>query len=240
MPETIALSRIFERPITEKAFVEESFSELGDLGFKADNAIACVSLCRDEIAAPLAAHVRDAWGEAFNLSALAGMFFVGKTGLAAALHHAPQVDGRHRTIFYALPHVAVGTGGQVGLCCRKGLRTSRACGALCIFLDELKGGTRNLSVDRDDLEMGLLRVRLLQEIPDGRVPDLLELTRIAQRIIVADLERAIEAVVERGTGDHAIVTGIQIHAPDGNYVEPLPSYAVVGGSRRPLKLGHPG
>jgi len=120
------------------------------------------------------------WGEAFNLSSLAGMFFAGKTGLAAAMHHAPIVDGKERYVFYALPHIAVDA--------------------------------------------------------DGKVPDLLELTRITQAAIQTDLENTIKKVVNTNKSDYAVITGIQIHGPEVNYVWPAECYAVVNGNKIQLKV----
>ncbi len=226
----------FDRVFRERDFVKGSVDALTPLGFTADNTIACVSLCRDEISSSLAIIVREAWGESFNLCGLAGMFFVGKTGLSAAIHHAPRVDRRQRYVFYAMPHIAVGEGGRLGLCSRKGLSESTACGALCAFLAELKAGRLSLAMDQDDLEMSLLRLRLLKELPYGRVPDLLELTWLAQKVIVADLERAVKTVVDAETSDYALLTGIQIHGQDGNYVQSLPGYALVGGRREAVVI----
>ena len=224
----------FPGAMKEGDFVEKTRVDLGRLGFTADNAIACVALCRDELTSPLMDLIRQAWGESFNLSSLAGMFFAGRTGLEAALHHAPDVGGRHRYIFYAMPHIAVGKDGTLGACSRKGLERSTACGALSAFLDELQAGKLNVVMDDDDIEQSILRMRLLREIPYGRLPDLLELTFLAQKVIQADLERAVGLVVDHGRSDHALITGVQVHAPDGNYIHPLPGYAVVDAARRDL------
>ena len=54
----------------------------------------------------------------------------GKTGFGAALHHAPQVGGRERYVFYAGPHVGIGPAGEPGVVERKGRpEPSTACGA---------------------------------------------------------------------------------------------------------------
>ena len=69
-------------------------------------------------------------GEAFNVSSLGGMFFAGKTGLSAAMHHAPVMGGRERYVYYALPHIAVDENVQVGACRRHGREgASTACGS---------------------------------------------------------------------------------------------------------------
>jgi hypothetical protein len=230
------LQKHFDRVFREHDFVRGGLEALSPYGFTADNTLACVSLCRDEISSPLAASVREVWGESFNLSGLAGMFFVGRTGLSAAIHHAPRVDRRQRYVFYAVPHIAVGEGDSLGLCRRKGIRESNACGALCTFLAELKAGGPSLAMDQDDLEMSLLRLRLVKEIPHGRLPDLLELTRLTQKVIVADLERAIETVLDPETSDYAMLTGIQIHTGEGNFVQSLPGYVLVRGRREAVEI----
>ncbi len=101
-----------------------------------------VDVCRDEISQPFIALIRNTWGEAFNLCSLAGMFFAGKTAILAAMHHSPLVGGRERYVFYALPHIAIGADGQLGKCKRRGRKEdSNACGALNVFLNELKKRT---------------------------------------------------------------------------------------------------
>ncbi|MGE5239839.1 MAG: hypothetical protein ACM3ON_13685, partial [Chloroflexota bacterium] len=85
------LGKHFDNVLEEAAFVGQTYRNLQDCGFNADNTIACVACCRDEISQSLKALVQEAWGEAFNLSSLGGLFTAGKTGLLAAMHHAPRV-----------------------------------------------------------------------------------------------------------------------------------------------------
>ena len=92
-------------------------------------------------------------------------------------------------------------------------------------------------MDFGDVELSLIKARLLKEIAAGDVPDLLELTRIAQRVSEADLETALRASIHARASDYAVITGIQLHAPDGNYVWPASGYAAVNGIRRELELG---
>ena len=231
------LEKIFLKVYTEADFVKRSYEALHGFGFGADNTIACVGVCRDEITQPLISLIRDTWGESFNLSSLAGMFFAGKTGLTAAMHHAPNVDGRERYVYYALPHIAIDDEVQVGLCKRHGRGgKSIACGALNALQQEMAGGRLDLSMDNEDVEQSLLKMRLLKEIPYGQVPGLLELTKITQLVIQTDLENTLKRIVDTGKSDYAIVTGIQIHGPDGNYVWPASSYAVVNGRKTELNV----
>lgn len=48
------LKEYFDRVVSERDFVKGSIEALSPLGFTADNTIACVSLCRDEISSTLA------------------------------------------------------------------------------------------------------------------------------------------------------------------------------------------
>lgn len=231
------LEKIFLKVYTETDFVKRTYEALNEFGFNADNTIACVGVCRDEITQPLIALIRETWGESFNLSSLAGMFFAGKTGLKAAMHHAPIVDGKERYVYYALPHIAIDEEVQVGLCKRTGRDgKSVACGALAAFQKEIEGGKLNLAIDNEDVEQSLLKMRLLKEIPYGQVPGLLELTKITQMVIQTDLENTLKNVVNTEKNDYAIITGIQIHGPDGNYVWPSTCYAVLNGKEVQLKV----
>ena len=231
------LEKFFLKVYTEADFVRKTFEALNKFDFNADNTIACVGVCRDEITQPLITLIRETWGESFNLSSLAGMFFAGKTGLSAAMHHAPNVDGKERYVYYALPHIAIDDEVQVGQCCRTGREgKSVACGALNAFHKEMTGGKMNFTIDNEDVEQSLLKMRLIKEIPYGQVPGLLELTRITQMVIQNDLESTLKNIVDTQKNDYAIMTGIQIHAPDGNYVWPASCYAVVNGTKTEIEL----
>ncbi|MFH1480975.1 MAG: hypothetical protein ABIG67_06890, partial [Pseudomonadota bacterium] len=165
------LKRYFPVFNTEADFIDRTYRILNGSGFDADNTIACVDVCRDEISQPLVTLIKEKWGEAFNLSSLAGMFFAGKTGLKAAMHHAPVVSGKERYVYFALPHIAISARGELGICKRRGRKAeSHACGALHGFLNELSGGRLNLLRDNGDMEFHLLKMRLMREIPYGHVP----------------------------------------------------------------------
>ena len=221
----------------EVDFVKETYNALKQFGFNDDNSIASACICRDEISQSLRSIIKHIWGEAFNFSSLAGMFTAGKTGLKAATHHAPRIDGRERYVYYVIPHIAINEQGKTGFCKRKGIKEeSSACGALCLFLDELRKGKLHITIDEEDIEESLLKRRLLTEIPYGQIPDLIELTKITRKVIQSDLEHAIEKVVDTKKSDYAVFTGIQIHAPDGNYIWPSESYVVANGKRKEITI----
>jgi len=232
-----ALSKHFKGAIPESDFVARTVETLSHQGFTPDNTIACVGVCRDEITQPFVEFVKEAWGEAFNFSSLAGMLFLGKTGFSAAQHHAPDEDGRERYLGFAMPHIAISSEGEIGVCQRVGRKkASSACGALRAFLKEIEGGRLNLGLDFDDVEQSLIKMRLLQEIPYGKVPDLLALTKTTLKVIQNDLKRMIQLTVNTDRSDYAVFTGIQIHGPDMNYIWPDMSYCVVDGENQNLKF----
>ncbi|MBI4844349.1 MAG: hypothetical protein HY809_08525 [Nitrospirae bacterium] len=229
------LKKYFNSVYTEIDFVKKTYAALNELGFSDENSIASTCICRDEISQSLRSIIKHMWGEAFNLSSLGGMFFAGQTGLAAAMHHAPNVEGRERYVYYALPHIAIDKDGRLGACMRTGREEeSAACGALVAFQKEMTKGSLNLSMDDIDLEQNLLKRRLLREIPYGHIPDLLELTKITQKVIQKDLEHAINTIIDKSRSDYAILTGIQIHGPDANYVGNASGYVVVHNVREEI------
>lgn len=221
------LKNYFDNVYTEVEFVKKTYNALRKFGFNDDNSIAAVCVCRDEISQSIRSIVKHVWGEAFNLSGLGGMFFAGKTALKAAMHHSPNEGGRERYVYYAFSHIAIDEEGRMGYCRRKGIPESMACGALCGFLGELSEKKIDVSIDEGDIEQSHLKMRLLKEIPYGSVPDLLELTRIAQKVILADLEKAINSVVDTKKSDYALITGIQVHGPENTYVQPGTCYAMI-------------
>jgi hypothetical protein len=225
----------FENAIKEVDYVRKTYNTLKDFGFTDDNSLASVCVCRDEISQTVRSLIKHTWGEAFNFSSLAGMFTAGKTGLKAAIHHAPQVEGRERYVFYVVPHIAINEDGKSGFCKRRGIKEdSSACGALCLFLSELHQGKLLIKLDEEDIEESLLKRRLLREIPYGHLPDLIELTKMTRKVVQEDLEHIIEKVVDTSKSDYAVFTGIQIHAPDANYIWPADSYVVIDGEKKEI------
>lgn len=245
------LKGYFPKTYTEVDFVKRSYNSLKAYGFNDENTIASVCICRDEISQSIRSVIKHMWGEAFNLSSLGGMFFAGKTGLKAAMHHAPIVDGKERYVFYTLPHIAMDEEGRIGVCKRQGREgDSVACGALNAFQKEIssefgtpppspplsKGGIKGGMIDNEDIEYSLIKMRLSKEIPYGKIPDLLELTRLTQKAIQEDIENTLSRVVDTKKSDYAVFSGIQIHGTDSNYVSPTSCYAVIEGVRKEVIL----
>jgi hypothetical protein len=232
------LPRQFPGAVSEEQFVDATFEALLPRGFNAENTIACVGVCRDELCQPITTLARERWGEAFNFSALAGMLLLGRTGFEAAQAHGAMEDGRQRYVYIVMPHVGLGESGTVGECKRTGLPgIAHACGALCKLQAEFESGRLEFDLDPDDPELSLIRRRLAERLQWGQVPTLLELTELAEQVIVDDLERMIDLTVDRERADYAVLSGIQINGSDQqNYVRPGKMYAVIRGIRVDLTL----
>jgi len=233
------LQETFPGAVPEAEFVRNTFQALVAHGFTAENTIACLAVCRDEVCQPLATLVTETWGEAFNFSSLAGMIFLGRAGFRAAHAHGPEEGGRQRFVYVAMAHIGLGETGKLGDCRRPGLpNLSHACGALCALHCEIKGGRLDFGFDPDDSEFSLLRRRMARALGWGTVPSLLQLTEAAERVIVEDLERMIELTLDQECADHAVLSGLLIHGPEQkNFVRPGVCYGVVEGKRVEVTAG---
>ena len=228
------LNELFPGVVLEEKFVAETRRVLGERGFSAENTIACVGGCRDEITHSLNQRLESAWGDAFSFASLAGMLTLGVTGMGAAHAHAPiDEDGRERYLYVVMPHIAVGANGEIGQCTRPGRDgISSACGALVAFQKELASGTVQLEFDSADPEQSLLKQRLHPLVANRPVPDLIELTKITHDAIVNDLKTLIEQTVDPQKACYAVLSGIHIHGGDGQqYVQPIEAYAVEEGRK---------
>jgi hypothetical protein len=231
------VTEYFPDAVPIEDYVKRTHAAVLPYGLASEKTLAMVGVCRDELTWALGEPVRATWGPAFAMGAMAGMLLFGATGLRAAMAHAPGADGRQRFVVYAMPHVGVDTDGVIGFVNRPGQgRRTAACGALMAFRNELAGGKVNVDLDPVDLEMSLLRQRLLRAIPYGDVPGVVEFTRIAAEVILEDLMDTASQMPEWAAADVAVFTGIQVHSPDGDYVAPGHSSVRLVGDRDPTDL----
>lgn len=230
------VTEVFAGALEESSFVSRTLTALSSRGFTADNAIACVAVCRDELCSPFLACVREVWGEAFNMSSLAGLTSCGVTGFGAAHAHAPSDQDKDRYVYFSMAHIGIGPEGEVGRCVRVGRKgTSSACGAVVALLGELQSGNVKLEIDPNDVEQSQLRHSVLQRLGWGAKPDLVELTQAVRLEALETLERMIGLTVDPSKADYALFNGIQIHLPNGSsLVWPGASYAMVDGARHDL------
>ena len=237
-PFDASLQAHFPGTIPETEFVARTAQLLESEGFTTQNTLATVALCRDEIARSLFVDVEERWGPAFSLASLAGMITAGRTGLSAALSHAPTSEGLKHIVVYAMPHIAIDRDGIIGQVRRPGLtEPSSACGALVAFRDGMLAGHHQIGVDRFDAEQSLLSHRLQPMMEHGEVPELVDLTKWAATAIEDDLTTIIDEVLTDSIDDAdlrpdgATFTGIQIHGPDNTtYVWPRNAHLVIGGT----------
>jgi len=233
------LNAHFDGCVTSVEFVRRTYEALWPYGFRAWNALPCVSVCRDELMRPLVEDIQKTWREAFKLSGLAGMLYLGKAGFLRAKDHAPNEEGIERYVYFAFPHIGLGLDGEIGLGYRPGRKEpARLCGALIAFQEELVNGSLRLDLDLDDLEQSLLKQRLFRKLKYGEVPDLVNLTKVAYTAIVEELERMIALTPDPNVrSDYSVLTGIVIHGPEHrDYIWPGVMYAVVDGERHNLSL----
>lgn len=224
----------FPGSLPERHFVRRAAVNLiQQHGFTPANTLACVGVCRDELCRSLFDQVEEMWREAFDVSSLAGILTLGRTGFAAAQAHAPLVQGRCRYVFFLFSHIGISAAGDLGVATRPGReQPSAACGALAALLEKPASDSAGGGIDWLDPEQSYLRSRMkrLRDLSD--TPDILQLTQAAHRATVEDLEILMREAVDRSREDYAVVAGIQIHGPDGlSLTWPGASYVVVQGSR---------
>jgi hypothetical protein len=225
---SLVLRTTFPSAIPASGFVRATRELLAPYGFHSANSLLLIATCRDELAANLAARLQDTWGAGFNMAGLAGMIVLGRTGILAAASHAPLEDGVRRFVLVALPHIGLDVFGVIGNVDRPGVPgVSHTCGALMALHDELRGDDAPTGdypfLDLLDPEQGMLRDRIPPWLPEGPLPDLAGLTRIARDVITADTHSVVKVLRERQTVpvEVAVFTGIHINGPGGTeYVEP--------------------
>ena len=190
-----------------------------EAGFEPDATLLVTGSCRDELCFPFGDRLQETWGSAFHLGSLGGLLFLGRTGLAAAHAHAPLGHRRRRYLVVALTHVGIGSDGTVGRVARSQQQAeSSACGALVALQQEIMSGSELPDLDPDDLEQGLLRRRLAFLWARGADLTVLEATMAARDAIRQDVLRLHPALDPDGRSDVLLITGVLVHAGDGDWV----------------------
>jgi len=225
------VAEFFPDAIRIEQYVKRTYDAVLPYGLVSEKTLAMIGVCRDELTDALSEPVRAVWGPPFEMGSMAGMLFLGAAGLRAAMAHAPGADGRQRFVIYAMPHVGIDSDGVIGSVNRPGQdRKTTACGALMAFRGELVERRVHGDLNPYDLEMSLMRQRLLRAIPYGEIPGVVELTRIARDAILEDLRHTAEKLPGWDEADVAIFSGIQIHTPDGDFVAPGHSSVQLAGA----------
>jgi hypothetical protein len=219
---------LYASGLATEAFARWTTGVLQSHGFSAENTLPLIGVCRDELMFPVEHALHEAWGLAFDMSSLGASMFIGRSGLAAAAHHAPGSDGRHRYLCVVLPHVGLDATMGVGYVRREGqTEPSSACGALMAVHDELWAGERNLILDPEDLEMSLLRITLLPLV-GTTLPDLASLTELCRQVATRELVRLVKGLLASPSADVAVVSGVVIHGPRGDRVAISEAWVSIG------------
>jgi Limiting CO2-inducible proteins B/C beta carbonyic anhydrases len=230
-PVRAALSAHYGETVAVEDFMTWSEWALARVGFRPTNCLPVVAVCRDELMADFGRAVADVWGQPFEAGSLAGLVFLGRTGMQAALGHVPGEDGRHRFVVFCFPHIGIDEDGRVGRVQRRGMyRESSACGALASFRAELEAGERRFELDPDDVEQALLRMRLQDRVAADAIPSLPALTESARLACVEDMTRFIELARDQEPVDVAFISGVVVHLPDGvDHVADVRAEVVIDG-----------
>ncbi len=209
---------------------------LAAYGFHEHTALPLVSVCRDELMFGFVDAVTAHWGHAFDLSSLAGLPLMGRTGLAAALGHAPDDDGRHRLVVFAFPHI--GADGGIGAVHRPGVPgTTAACGAVSVARTALAAGVSGVVLDPHDIEESLLVQRLRRVLGTADVPDLPAVTELVRRAAVEELALLLADLSTPDlVVDWALVSGVVVHLHDVDAVTLSAATVVVDGVATELTL----
>jgi len=224
----------FPGSLPERHFVRRAAVTLiRQHGFTPANTLACVGVCRDELCRSLFGEVEQMWGSAFDVSSLAGILTLGRTGFAAARAHAPLVQGRSRYVFFLFSHIGISAAGELGVARRPGRQEpSAACGALVALMQDPGDGQRVSGINWLDPEQSYLRSRMARMGGLGDSPDLLEYTVAAHRASVEDLGTLMAGGVDHEREDYAVIAGIQVHGSEGlSLAWPGDSFVVVEGVR---------
>lgn len=229
----MTLDKFFDKYIYEDDFIKISAEKLKKYGFNYNNTIAGVCLCRDEICQSALLKIKNFWGDAFNFSSFAGIYTSGEIGIKVFMSHAPDVGEDKKYVFYLFTHIGLDEEGNVGTCKRKGLDKSTACGALILFLNELSNFDKKEK--EENPELILIKQKLRKEIYN-KIPDLIELTKIALRISSTDIEQTMENFIKSEKIIYAIISGIQVHYLGKNYIVPMDSFIYMNDKKIDLEI----
>ena len=220
------------------ALLDWTRDTLAPYGFHERTSLPLVSVCRDELMFEFVDAVTAHWGHCFDLSSLAGLPLMGRTGLAAALGHAPDDDGRHRLVVFAFPHI--GADGGIGAVHRAGVPgTTAACGAVEVARTALVSGVSGVVLDPHDVEESVLVQRLRRFLGGADVPDLPQVTELVRRAAVEELSLLLSGLSTRQVVvDWALVSGVVVHGHDEDLVSVSGAEVVVDGVSNDLPLPH--
>lgn len=217
----------FAGAVSFTEFIDRQSAWLQARGWHPGQALAVSASCRDELVACVRVGVRDRWNNAFDLSTLGGLPLAGRTGTRAIRDHAPEDAGTLQIVLFGMSHIGVLADGTPGYYVRHGnTRATTACGSLAAAsawaadaADDPLG--QEAGIDPMDPEQSLVRARLHAADPDFHrlPPD--EMAIWVAGIIADDLWLHAAQNTDPARVDVALVSGVLVHAPGGDWALPL-------------------
>lgn len=227
-------------------FLDAAGVALQEQGFVPGEALAVTASCRDEIAAEYRAEVRRRWDQAFDFSSLSGLPLAGLTGMRSVIDHTPHTPGHPEVVIFAMPHIGVLDDGTLGRVTRRGRsRPTTACGSITAAVRwargvrpvDVAGDPAHPVVDPLDPEQSLVQAHLYGRLGDFSKLSKTDLIRAVADLMAYDLWRLLDVVTVPTEDDVAVVNGILIHGPEGDYVQPVATRLRVGGAISDISIG---
>jgi hypothetical protein len=220
------VSEHFPGAITLPDFLDRKLVWLAGHGFRPGHALAVTATCRDEIVADFRAAVRAQWSGAFDFASLSALPLAGATGIRAAIDHAPRHVGHPAIVVFALPHIGILADGTPGHVMRRGSsQPTTACGSLAAARRWSAKTRRDpdaaqLVFDPLDQEQSIVQAHLRRQLGEFSELSPITLTERVRELMLTDLWLLFTSESDRLRDDVAIVSGIIVHGPDADYVEP--------------------
>lgn len=226
----------FPGAVSFTEFIDRQSAWLEAHGWHRGQALAVSASCRDELVACVRVGVRDRWDNAFDLSTLGGLPLAGRTGTRAIRDHAPEDGGTLQIVLFGMSHIGVLADGTPGFYVRHGhTRATTACGSLAAAAAWAADAAadplgQEFGIDPADPEQSLVRARLHAEDPHFyRLPADAMAVWVAG-IIAADLWLHAAENTDPARVDVALVSGVLVHSPGGDWAVPGPVRTRQGGS----------
>jgi hypothetical protein len=182
--------------------------------FTKENTLVATSLCADEVNAPIVDAMNGMFNKPFNLGGLAGVPFVGLSGLGACLSHVPA-DGK--LLIVIGPHIGVDKDGYIGFVDRSGQESSStACGAVIGALKLIQSGKFDLGGDKRDAQEEYILTELSDRVPQEVLASGDEDGKIAfvtyqMYLIARDYLKEILGSMGKRPSEIAVLSGVVIN-----------------------------
>lgn len=242
-----AMTKNFPNALPISDFNKELKGMLATRGYTKENTLLSTSVCPDEINSNFVLDMLHTWEmpKQFTLGGLAGVPFVGTSGMDAFLHHVPNSGGKlGKVVIVFGPHIGISEDGQVGKIARENQGgASSACGAaiggykaiMKAKAEDAKSKMGNLSASNSiDAQEEYIIAQLddkLNRFPppaDGQGDPIAHVTRLMYVIVKEFMLRTMNALEDKGTvwneaSEIALVGGILINTAEGHsdYFQPL-------------------